>query len=942
MSRARDNANLGAQAGSGLDASDLTTGALPVGVTGGSGLNALSASNLSAGTVPDARMPSLTGDITTVEGAVATTIAASVISVKPHIIPDVLYPSSGNDLAGDALVATTDGPNGSTVASSKYGTVQSDGRMYYYTSIKGSKPIKDPRIGAHFGSQRHGFNSIQLLEQETATHGKNVYSVDGREWLRIVDVTGGGWVAENAESGCGINIASGYEGWIEVVGYFNAVNVIMRTYATRKSITPYINGVAGSTQNPSETAVSSPLLGRYVDAGSVAPLTISASLGINTLLIKDNIESSNYTNYHQGIELIAQDTSNVNNIQIPSQNVVSYGKKFTVSGTPHYDPFNGFTNSTSLHSAYVDTATSLGLSTGTLHGASWDKGGGDEIRPYNGGRVVKWVDSSGTIKTSVNMMPPNAQNSEETASAEITTPSATNTAYLPAFSDDAVDYSLAEVAKTFHWREFGNGAANGGTGSSTFADASMLSGSDSIAYVMDDGLTSFSAVDCEHPAFPPSHYNSIMPSWVDDWWCFTFIGTGIHYQSDGAWQGGGNPVFQNLSYGTHILKVQYINDHPMASGVITIDGVIFSPVIGSNYGFLRDDITIFQPKMPPIPEDAVVIADYMLMADHVVQTSSTAGHVSKGVRFCSGSRDHFYDAASAFAGGTSIETGHGAMGGFAGLRSPAGAVAQAKLPFFGTNFQAHVQVAQTAGYALTIGTTGKTETILQSASGDQADIITLADDQKVTLGSTLAHTTVAAADYQYMGCCVATPIHTSSHYQTFETPYLHELVGGDRNMEQTNLVVTSDGKTWDEVTRDVGYLGNFRWAAGVDSGVISSSTVVILDEHRGMQYNSTIALGIKDFVWAYDRLICLVAGEYQLNWTDAFDADGGAGPEIMSVWLNGAKAWRTENSTTTPSPTTCSKIFTLKRGDYIHFQGSIANYANSDTYPMCNWNMIKV
>ena len=176
MSRARDNANLGAQAGSGLDASDLTTGALPVGVTGGSGLNALSASNLSAGTVPDARMPNLTGDITTVEGAVATTIAASVISVKPHIIPDVLYPSSGNDLAGDALVATTDGPNGSTVASSKYGTVQaSDGRMYYYTSIKGSKPIKDPRIGAHFGSQRHGFNSIQLLEQETATHGKNVY-----------------------------------------------------------------------------------------------------------------------------------------------------------------------------------------------------------------------------------------------------------------------------------------------------------------------------------------------------------------------------------------------------------------------------------------------------------------------------------------------------------------------------------------------------------------------------------------------------------------------------------------------------------------------------------------------------------------------------------------------------------------------------------------------
>ena len=41
MTRSRDMANLGSQAGSGLDASDITTGVLPVGVTGGSGLTAL-------------------------------------------------------------------------------------------------------------------------------------------------------------------------------------------------------------------------------------------------------------------------------------------------------------------------------------------------------------------------------------------------------------------------------------------------------------------------------------------------------------------------------------------------------------------------------------------------------------------------------------------------------------------------------------------------------------------------------------------------------------------------------------------------------------------------------------------------------------------------------------------------------------------------------------
>ena len=94
MTRARDIANLGTQAGSGLDASDITTGVLPVGVTGGSGLNALSASNLSAGVVPDARMPNLTGDITTSEGAVATSITADAVGTD-ELANDVVINTSG-------------------------------------------------------------------------------------------------------------------------------------------------------------------------------------------------------------------------------------------------------------------------------------------------------------------------------------------------------------------------------------------------------------------------------------------------------------------------------------------------------------------------------------------------------------------------------------------------------------------------------------------------------------------------------------------------------------------------------------------------------------------------------------------------------------------------------------------------------------------------------
>ena len=152
-----------------------------------------------------------------------STALASVEHVKPHIQPGVLYPSiSDKQLDGTtALAASTVGPNSSTVTSSKYGTVQSDGRMYYYTDIKGSKPIKDPRIGAHFGSQRHKFKSIQLLEQETATHGDKVYSIDGRIWARAYgdDIT----ITNDSVNSESVTIGNGNH--VEIVGYFRDMNL---------------------------------------------------------------------------------------------------------------------------------------------------------------------------------------------------------------------------------------------------------------------------------------------------------------------------------------------------------------------------------------------------------------------------------------------------------------------------------------------------------------------------------------------------------------------------------------------------------------------------------------------------------------------------------------------------------------------------------------------
>ena len=895
MTRARDNANLGAQAGSGLDASDLTTGALPVGVTGGSGLNALSASNLSAGTVPDARMPSLTGDITTVEGAVATTIAASVIGVKPHIIPDVLYPSSGNDLAGDALVATTDGPNGSTVASSKYGTVQaSDGRMYYYTDIKGSKPIKDPRIGAHFGSQRHKIKSRQLLEQETATHGENIYSFDGREFFRgqcPTDTT-----YENTSNGQSVYFTE-TSNFIEFTGYFNAVNLLHKVQNLTRTLDIYVDGLqahtalamTGPVRAPTD-GFDSPLGGRYVDASSVQNIDITSSsslssdttLGIHTFKAKWVAGNQ----YIHGIELIAQDTTSTttkSQIQIPSQNVVSYGKKFTVAGTPHYDPFNGFTNgdpsTTTPHSAVVDTATSLGLSAwyseGYYHSVYY--------RPYNGGRVVKWVDSSGTIKTSVNMMPFNATSISNSNINKKENAGATNNDPTPSFIAGAIDHSQAEVAKTFHWREFGNGNANNGvTGimaanavqGGDYADASMLPSDqvgslvpDDIAYVMDDGLTSFSAGNCKVSGVdgvPVPIYNSIMPSTDGDFWYFTFIGTGIQYHS-GASSWTGQPIAQNLPYGTHILKVARDAD---STADITIDGVTFSDVANSNYGMLRDDITIFQPKMPPIPEDAVVIADYMLMADFVPQGAAGEEYISKGTRRQNISRDVFFDADFFYS--LVYQHASSAKAPVIDLNLPAmnDTTMTMRIPSFGTNY-VHMGYQNDTRSKLFIDTTDNDSSATKDNTASYGSYAYLTSS--LTLG--IYKFGANAANGQTGNTTsfdIATPTHTSSHYQAFEGPYLHELVGGDRNMEQNNLIVTPDGKTWDEVTRDTSYIGNCvvtlsSTTSGDQMGGFGQDTTTVFDEARG---NATVPFNrfVKNsWVLAFNRVICLEAGEYRIE-----------------------------------------------------------------------------
>ena len=230
-------------------------------------------------------------NVLTATDLAANSVGESELSVDytaqsvPHIVPGILQPA----VAGKLL-------NGAN-HSGAYGTPQTqsggDGHSYYYTDIKGSKPIKDPRIGAHFGSQRHKLKSIQLLEQETTTEGFDVYSVDGREWMRAVSKNTG-WSILYDSGGNYLNAPTDNTGsFIEITGYFNDINFSLATHPNRgDDIDITVNGtlsVDGSSTLGGKASGGTPLGSRYVDYGSVinGGSTLSTSLGttprINTL-----------------------------------------------------------------------------------------------------------------------------------------------------------------------------------------------------------------------------------------------------------------------------------------------------------------------------------------------------------------------------------------------------------------------------------------------------------------------------------------------------------------------------------------------------------------------------------------------------------------------------------------------------------------------------------
>ena len=160
-------------------------------------------------------------------------------------------------------------------------------------------------------------------------------------------------------------------------------------------------------------------------------------------------------------------------------------------------------------------------------------------------------------------------------------------------------------------------------------------------------------------------------------------------------------------------------------------------------------------------------------------------------------------------------------------------------------------------------------------------------------------------------------------------------------MEQTNLVVTPDGKTWDEVTRDTSYMGASasilvsRQGGNVDDG----TGVIRWDYLRGMSAEGNYHT--KGFAPSYDRIICLVDGTYDISMM-GFTSES-----------QNAMAWYFKINGTTTSNGSCSGTTTranywathivrqLKRGDALSL-GFAAGHIYAGSPAALQFNITKV
>lgn len=246
---------------------------------------------------------------------------ANLILPSKALLAEYLYPT--NTMTGFEF--DTDGLLKKTV---------DDGKRYFYSEIIGRKKIVNPLLGSFCGTQRIQFDSIQLIDDEVGPDGEKVYSVDGRDYVRMY----GEPVMWNRSEGNSPKHEVNKRVKTEIIGFYNGLNILTGNFSNSSTIDVYLNGVSKGSVLITElqTFNNSPLSGRFVDASSIVPppTLTGITLGVNTILLDDNSAEAATIQYIYGIELLQKPTLDANKnpeIIIPKQKGYILGDKYEIS-----------------------------------------------------------------------------------------------------------------------------------------------------------------------------------------------------------------------------------------------------------------------------------------------------------------------------------------------------------------------------------------------------------------------------------------------------------------------------------------------------------------------------------------------------------------------------------------------------------------------------------
>ena len=225
-------------------------------------------------------------------------------------------------------------------------------------------------------------------------------------------------------------------------------------------------------------------------------------------------------------------------------------------------------------------------------GSSYDAG----VVGTRGARVVKYL-KDGLISQAVQEVNPSQQNLT------------------------SADHTNEDILRIIHFREFGANRSD------DFGNLST-SGNNTAAFTLDDGTTTLIAVNIN------SSSDAVNFNASGAFFTITFIGTGLDVSS---FVSGGSESFTTeidgeVSVGTTVVTNTIPLHRKLVSGLPYGTHTVRCAVVGVPGSNLRfREFKIYGPKKPSIPEGAVELADYNIMANFAANLTAGVSRVSAGV-----------------------------------------------------------------------------------------------------------------------------------------------------------------------------------------------------------------------------------------------------------------------------------------------------------------------